>query len=137
MSIVNGLLKWLGDSPVLDAVEEIDVSQLDQDNNSIGLYKQPSVSTQKLIDGSEIRTENYYLLFWMPVRLRNDRITNEEYLQQVESWIFQQDFNEEYPDIGHPVHSIEMSNAFYMLSRTDGDATYQLTLSITYERRRI
>ncbi|MCE2603821.1 hypothetical protein, partial [Pseudomonas aeruginosa] len=98
MSIVSGLIKWLESSPVLDGVEEIDVSQLGQDDEAVGLYKQPSVSMQKLVDGSEIRTENYYLLFRKPVQLRNDRITNEDYLQQVEAWFFQKDFDEEYPD---------------------------------------
>ena len=134
MSKIKGLIDWFKTCPQIEDVTEIDVSQLAPEDPAAGLYKQPTVSTQQLIDGSEIRTETYYLLFLRPMQLQSERVDNEEYLENIENWIWEQEMAEKYPDIGYPVHEIEMSNAFYMLSRTEDNAAYQFTVSITYER---
>ena len=134
MSKVKGLIDWFKTCPQIEDVAEIDVSQLAPEDPAAGLYKQPTITTQKLIDGSEIRTETYYLLFLRPMNLPQERVDNEEYLEAIEDWIWEQEQIGSYPDIGHPVHSVEMSSAFYMLSRTEDDAAYQFTISITYER---
>ena len=134
MSKIKGLIEGFKACPEIEDVDEIDVSQLAPEDPAAGLYKQPTISTQKLIDGSEIRTETYYLLFLRPMNLRSERVDNEDYLEAIEGWIWEQELSENYPDIGYPVHGIEMSNAFYMLSRTEDNAAYQFTVSITYER---
>ena len=87
-----------------------------------------------MIDGSEIVTENYYLLVKKAAQLKKERIGNDEFLEQVENWVLEQEFNENYPDIGYPVYAIESNNAFYMMSRDGNDAVYQLTIAIKYER---
>lgn len=134
MSKIKGLIKWFESCPLIEEVSEIDVCQLNPQDPAVALYKQPGVTVQRLIDGSEIRTENYYLLFLRPMKLKNERVSNEEYLENIEEWVWDQEMAENYPDIGHPIHNIEMSNAFYMMSRTEDEAEYQFTVSITYER---
>ena len=130
MSKIKGLLEWFKTCPEIEDITEIDVSQLAPEDPAAGLYKQPTITVQKLIDGSEIRTETYYLLFLRPMNLRTERVDNEEYLETVEDWIWAQELAENYPDIGYPVHSIDMSNAFYMLSRPEDSAASHFTAPI-------
>lgn len=134
MSKTTGLKAWLESCPIIDEVSEFDVNQLDPDSEVAGIYKQPTITKERLIDGSEIVTENYYLLVKKAAQLKKERIGNDEFLEQVENWVLEQEFNENYPDIGYPVYAIESNNAFYMMSRDGNDAVYQLTIAIKYER---
>jgi len=128
------IIEWFSMCPYVMGVEDFDVNQLPPRSLVAGLFKQPAITKEKLIDGGEIVTENYYLLFRKAAQLKEDRINNDDFLEDVENWVFDKDFAEEYPDIGYSVFSIESTNAFYMLERDSEDAVYQLTLSIKYER---
>lgn len=127
MSISKGIIDWLNTCP---QIRMLDMSQTIA--NEEGLYKQPAVTVQELIDGTKIITQNYYILFERDAQIKKDRLTNEEVLEAVEGWIDEQNWVENYPDIGYPVHSIGISNSYYMLSRENDKATYQATLQITF-----
>ena len=135
MSRIEGIINWFESCPLVSEAGYIDVNQLDAQTQALGLYKQPAMDVIELIDGSKIITENYYLLFRRAAQLKEDRFDNESYLEAVEDWFEQQQYAENYPDIGYPVSDIAMSNATYMLERDSTDATYQLTLTIEYERK--
>lgn len=127
MSISRGIIEWLNTCP---QIQMLDMSQTMPDAE--GLYKQPAVTVQELIDGSALVTQNYYILFQRDAQISKDRFTNEEILEAVEEWIREQDWNENYPDIGHEVYRVGISNSYYMLSRENDQATYQATLEIRF-----
>lgn len=134
MSRTSGVVDWLSACPFLDKVEAIDVNQLSPELEALGIYKQPTRTVTELIDGSAIINEIYYLLFRQPAQLAQERLSNEEYLEKVEGWIEDQNWVENFPQIGSAVHDVEVVNTFYMMDRDDDEAVYQLSIAITYER---
>ena len=111
MSISSGIITWLDTCP---QIKMLDMSQTTADAE--GLYKQPSITVQELIDGSQIITQNYYILFERDAQIRNDRFSNEEVLEAVECWIDEQNWTENYPDIGYDVNSVSISNSYYVVA---------------------
>ncbi len=132
MGKATGIIEWFQTCPYVSDVSEFDISQVSADSPVAGLYKQPAITRQRLIDGSLIITESYYLLFRRDAKVRTERFGNEQFLESVEGWIDDQEMAENYPSIGHEVHRIEATNAFYMLERDKDNAVYQLTISLTY-----
>lgn len=135
MSRTSGVVDWLSACPFLDKIEAIDVNQLSPDLKALGVYKQPTRTVTELIDGSAIINEIYYLLFRQPAQLAQERLSSEEYLEKVEGWIEDQNWVENFPQIGSAVHDVEVVNTFYMMDRDDDEAVYQLSIAITYERK--
>lgn len=135
MSRTSGVVDWLSACPFLDKIEAIDVNQLSPDLEALGVYKQPTRTVTELIDGSAIINEIYYLLFRQPAQLAQERLSSEEYLEKVEGWIEDQNWVENFPQIGSAVHDVEVVNTFYMMDRDDDEAVYQLSIAITYERK--
>lgn len=135
MSRTSGVVDWLSTCPFLDKIEAIDVNQLSPDLEALGVYKQPTRTVTELIDGSAIINEIYYLLFRQPAQLAQERLSSEEYLEKVEGWIEDQNWVENFPQIGSAVHDVEVVNTFYMMDRDDDEAVYQLSIAITYERK--
>ena len=127
MSRTNGVKDWLSACPFLDDIEAIDINQLSPELRALGVYE--------LIDGSSIVKEIYYLLFRQPAQLAQERISNEEYMEKIESWVDDQNWTENFPQIDARVHEVEAVNTFYMSGRGEDNATYQLSIAITYERR--
>lgn len=135
MSRTSGVVDWLSACPFLDKIEAIDVNQLSPDLEALGVYKQPTRTVTELIDGSAIINEIYYLLFRQPAQLAQERLSSEEYLEKVEGWIEDQNWVENFPQIGSAVHDVEVVNTFYMMDRNEDEAVYQLSIAITYERK--
>jgi hypothetical protein len=128
-SIIQGLSDWLEDCPVVDVVDVLQTEMSEE-----GLYKQPTIETVKYIDGSEKRTEHWYVLFMRSSKLRKHRVSDAEVLEQFEGWIATQDLAENYPDIGHEVLEIGSSDGYYMSERDNDVAVYQATITLTYIR---
>lgn len=136
MGITTGLLEWFKGCELIEALEFVDVNQLPPEIEALGLYKQPSRTTEKLIDGTTLITDVYYLLFKQPSQLKRERLENDEYLENVENWVESQEWEENYPDIGYQVHEITVTNTFYMMESEENENIYQLAISITYEKGR-
>ena len=119
MSKIKGIVEWFEACPLIENAGSIDVNQLPAELQALGIYKQPARTVEKLIDGSSIVTETYYLLFQQPAQLIDERIDTDEYLEQVENWVEAQEMAEAYPQIGY-----------------EAEAVYQLAISIKYERTR-
>lgn len=128
-SIIKGLSDWIDTCPV---VEVVDVLQTEMGEE--GLYKQPTIETVKHIDGSEQRTEHWYILFMRSSKLRKARLSDAEVLEQFEDWVIAQDLEENYPDIGHEVLEIGSSDGYYMTERDKDVAVYQATITLKYLR---
>lgn len=135
MSRTSGVVDWLSTCPFLDKIEAIDVNQLSPELEALGVYKQPTRTVTEMIDGGAIINEIYYLLFRQPAQLAQERLSSEEYLEKIEGWIEDQNWVENFPQIGATVHDVEVVNTFYMMDRDDDEAVYQLSIAITYERK--
>ena len=135
MSRTSGVVDWLKACPFLADLEAIDVNQLSPELEALGVYKQPTRTVTELIDGGAIVTEIFYLLFRQPAQLAQERMSSEEYLEKVESWIEEQTWADNLPEIGARVYSVETIDTFYMMDREENDAIYQLSMSVTYERK--
>lgn len=135
MSRTSGVVDWLSACPFLDKIEAIDVNQLSPELEALGVYKQPTRTVTEMIDGGATINEIYYLLFRQPAQLAQERLSSEEYLEKVEGWIEDQNWVENFPQIGSAVHDVEVVNTFYMMDRDDDEAVYQLSIAITYERK--
>lgn len=135
MSRTSGVVDWLKACPFLADLEAIDVNQLSPELEALGVYKQPTRTVTELIDGGAIVTEIFYLLFRQPAQLAQERMSSEEYLENVESWIEEQTWADNLPEIGARVYSVETLDTFYMMDREENDAIYQLSMSVTYERK--
>ena len=129
------MVDWLKACPFLADLEAIDVNQLSPELEALGVYKQPTRTVTELIDGGAIVTEIFYLLFRQPAQLAQERMSSEEYLEKVESWIEEQTWADNLPEIGARVYSVETIDTFYMMDREENDAIYQLSMSVTYERK--
>jgi len=132
MSVISGLLDWIKSCGLIDEPEHVDVEQLPPGMQSLGIYRQPSRSVDELIDGTQIITDVYCLLFKRPAQVNAERISGGEYLEQVECWVESQEYAGNYPDIGCPVLEIGVANTFYMMERTETEAVYQIAISIKY-----
>jgi len=132
MSIITGILGWVKSCDLVDDPEYIDVNLLPPEMMALGIYKQPSGTVEPLVDGTKIITDVYYLLFKRPAQLEAERISSDEYLEQIEKWVEAQECEENYPEIGYRVFGVGITNTAYMMERTDEDAVYQLAISITY-----
>ena len=135
MSRTSGVVDWLKACPFLADLEAIDVNQLSPELEALGVYKQPTRMVTELIDGGAIVTESFYLLFRQPAQLAQERMSSEEYLEKVESWIEEQTWADNLPEIGARVYSVETIDTFYMMDREENDAIYQLSMLVTYERK--
>ena len=136
MSKIKGIVEWFEACPLIENAGSIDVNQLPAELQALGIYKQPTRTVTELIDGGSIVTETYYLLFQQPAQLIDERIDTDEYLEQVENWVEAQEMAEAYPQIGYEVYEISVADTFYMMSRDETEAVYQLAISIKYERTR-
>ena len=132
MSKVQGIAEWLEGSGLVEDMH-VDIDHLGLQGKA-SIYQQTSADRAKFIDGTELVTETYYVLFKRSALVRTERISNNDYLEKVENWILEQEQMKHYPDIGYEVHEVDSTNAFYMTEQTRNDAIYQLTLSIKYIR---
>lgn len=128
-SVIQGLLTWLKTCPVIDLVD-VSQTQVGQE----GLYKQATIETEKFLDGTERRTEHWYVLFMKPSKLKKNRISDAEVLEQFENWITEKELSEDYPDIGYTVTDVDISNGYYMMEREADTVVYQATLTLSYIR---
>lgn len=125
--ISKKIIEWLNTCPsitMLDMAKTVDDGQ--------GLYKTPGIVIEELVDGSQIRTENYYILFRRASKLKKERLENESVLESLERWIMIQNFEESYPEIGHDVDEVSISNGYYIRDYEHDETTYQATLKIRY-----
>ncbi len=135
MNIGNELRKWLDTCPYIDDAVKVDIDRLDAEIEALGLYKQPSKSIEKFIDGSMLETQHFYFLVRRSSQLRQERVKNQDYLSKIENWIEDQDYIEHYPLIDN-VHSVGVVNSFYLQETNEEEAIYQVGIALKYLKER-
>lgn len=131
MSIIQGIKEWISECPGI-TVKYIGTSGID----GAGVYKQATQTIEELIDGTKLVTANYYILFLQDAQLESEREDSEEMLEAVEDWIDEQEEAGYYPELPEGKHPFEVkvSNGYYMSSREEEKAIYQVTLQLRYRK---
>ena len=87
------------------------------------------------IDGDELRTEYYFFLTRQSAQQEIDRRENQEFLEAIEDWVDDKNFHGNYPNIPG-IESVEITNSFYMQETEGEEAVYQISIGITYTKKR-
>lgn len=125
--IAEGLKEWLEECPY---IQVLDMSQVKRDG--AGLYKQASNTVTLLADGSEIHSDNWYILVQRSSQLPSERMDTHEVMENFEDWVYQQKINGIFPEIGHLVCEVDISNGYFLFDEEHDEAVYQSTIRIEY-----
>lgn len=136
MTISQSIIEWLnGYDAVIEDVDTDLLAALQEPAEAYGFFKTPDRIIVPFLDGTREITEYYQFLTRQNSQLDSERIDNQEFLADMEEWVYQKNLAREYPDIiGVRVTNIEVSNSFYVQQSEETEAVYQLSIGITYIR---
>lgn len=134
MTVAQSLKNWLLTNENIELLEDVDSDFLEADMDSLGIFKQPSDTIKAYIDGSKEVTSYYYVLLRQSAKLEADRLSNIDFLEDFEDWVYEQNLAEEYP-AGIGCQNIEVSNTHYMQEMDTDGAIYQVSLALTYYKQ--
>ena len=123
----ESIIRWFNECPYVDNIQ---TAQTDDD--VAGLYKMATISKETYIDGTELITENYYILFKRNSAIEENRKKNVDIVEKVENWIIEQNEAEYFPF--RNVQSIEQTNAGDLIGTENNTSIYQINIAITYMR---
>lgn len=134
MTISESIIQWLYTNDSLDIVGAIDTDNLSADTESMALFKQPNRIVTEYIGGSKDVTDYYYFLLKQSAQLDSTRISNQEWLSNLEEWIDHNNMIDNLPELGSSktAYKVAISTSYYMTEKTQEEATYQLGLEISY-----
>lgn len=135
MTLTKAISEWLQSSGILTVDDDVSTDWLAAAAESYGLYKQPSNMVTTYIDGDELRTEYYFFLTRQSAQQEIDRRENQEFLEAIEDWVDDKNFHGNYPNIPG-IESVEITNSFYMQETEGEEAVYQISIGITYTKKR-
>lgn len=137
MTVAESLKKWLCGFDKAD-FSEILTDFIDAPPDCISIFKSPNKSIVKFNDGSRQITEYYQFFFRQPTQLDKKRIENQRLLADLEEWVEQRNYSEDYPELHENLvcEEIDIANSATINSQEDDNAIYQITLSIQYLKER-
>lgn len=126
--------KWLGTCDLIEIID-IDTDRLEAQAESMGIYKQATRDVAEYIDGSKLISEYYYFLTRQAAQLESERIDSQEFLAELESWVEENEFEGNYPEIPG-IEDVFITNGFYMIDAEMDESVYQVSIGITYLKER-
>ncbi|MGX8833965.1 hypothetical protein ACWG0P_07100 [Amedibacillus sp. YH-ame6] len=138
MTISESIIEWLRGFSGLDVAEVIETELL---GGSIGenvLSKSPTNIVNMFADGSQRRTEYYSFYAKKSSQLNDERITNDKFFEELESWIDDCNYNENYPtlDKKRVCEEVTVSGSYYLFENNEHESIYMLTIQIQYRKER-
>ena len=136
MTIIESIIDWLYKNDSVKDIEYINTELLLRQIGS--LSKLPTNIVEDYNDGSQMRTEYYTFLTRMSSQLNAERIGNERFFEELESWIEDKNIEEDYPVLGKNLYceNISVSGGHYQVDTGTNESTYSLTLEIVYRKER-
>lgn len=134
MTINQAIVEWLYTNGTIEIDDHINTDILDA-SKSYAVSKEPTnVTERKFVGGGSIRTEYYQVLAKRNTQFEQERISNDEFLQNLEMWVHQKNRNRDFPDLGDTktCDSIGISSGYYLYSSNEEESIYTLTIEITY-----
>lgn len=134
MTVSESLITWLKSNTSLSVIEEIETDILRAQSESMGVYKQSNNETLDYIDGSKLVKEYYIVLVKQYNQLENDRISNQQFLYDLECWVETSNLDGVLPTLedNATCQSVKISNTYYMQEETETQSIYQLSVEIVY-----
>lgn len=134
MAVSKSIVEWLKQCEYIQ--NGIDFELLGAGTDVYALSKVPSNIVETFIDGSQSRTEYYTLLARMDAQLSEERESNDQLLENLETWIDEQNMEGNLPLLEAKIFcdNIIVSSNFYLFETQENESIYSLTLEIKYRK---
>lgn len=134
MTISESIVTWLKTNTSISIMSDIETDLLQANNESMGLYKAPENIIVEYVDGSKLVTEYYMFLARQSSQLDSDRISNQQFLSNLEEWVDGKNFKKEFPTLvtKYSCENISISSTYYMQEQDEQESIYQLSIEISY-----
>lgn len=115
---------------------KIDTNHIKDGSDHYGLFKSPARDKLVNTDGSTTITEYYQFFAFQDSMSEDERLEDDEWLEKLTYWVDDYNVYYDYPEIdgNRMVTNIAVTGAPTPFIDSDNGITYQISLSITYER---
>lgn len=139
MTVSECIKEWLSAYPDVD-ISEMATDFIEGDTGSFAIYKSPNRNVDRYNDGSCLVTEYYQFFARQSTMMDSERIGNQQLLADLEAWVEDKDWNEDYPDLSQAgsleCQEISVSGSATIMSQEDDNAIYQITIAVKYLKER-
>lgn len=139
MTVAECLKRWLNTYPNAD-FGNIDTDILESKDGSHAIFKSPNKTVRKYNDGSSLNTEYYQFFAKASALLEEERVDNQQFMADLEEWIEEKDFNEDYPDLSEvgtlTCTEISINSSSTITYEKQDKAIYHITIAIEYLKER-
>ena len=115
---------------------EIDTNHVADGSDKYGMFKSPARDVRNNIDESYQITEYFNFFAKQSAIAESERKESDEWLEDFMYWLDDYSYNYEYPKIdgNRRILSIQATGCPTPMFDDENDITYQISMSITYER---
>lgn len=115
---------------------EIDTNHVADGSDKYGMFKSPARDVRNNIDESYQITEYFNFFAKQSAIAESERKESDEWLEDFMYWLDDYSFNYEYPNIdgNRKILGIQATGCPTPMFDDENDITYQISMSITYER---
>lgn len=140
MTVGECLKDWLSEYGGLN-FSELLTDFIDAPEGCMALFRSPQKQEKAYLDGSKEVTEYYNFFARKSTQLDEERVENQQLLDDLTEWIENKAFAEDYPDLSQVVNhltceDITVNGASAINSQENDNAIYQVTIAIQYLKER-
>lgn len=138
MTVAEAIKQWLYKNGTIEIDEKINTEILGNELGALSLSKMPDNVIIHFIGGSELRTEYYMFFVRKAVQIEHDRISNDEFLENLENWVWQKNKERDYPVIDEKriCQGVAVSSSYYLFESDEEKGIYTLTIEIKYRKEK-
>lgn len=136
MTVSSSLKQWLYNYPNIEIDERIDTELLEANPVAYAMTKEPTAEIESFLDGSQERTEYYMFRVRQSIQEEAKRISNDEFMENLETWIDEQNFEGNLPNLGDKKYAeeVSVSSSFYLFENDEENGVYTITIAIKYRK---
>lgn len=136
MTVSSSLKQWLYNYPNIEIDERIDTELLEANPVAYAMAKEPTAEIESFLDGSQERTEYYMFRVRQSIQEEAKRISNDEFMENLETWIDEQNFEGNLPNLGDKKYAeeVSVSSSFYLFENDEENGVYTITIAIKYRK---
>lgn len=136
MTVSQAIKQWLYKNSAIEIDERINTEKLDAQAIAYSLSKTPQTVVKKFVNGSELRTEYYMFFARQSTQLETERISNDEFLENLEEWVWNKNKEHDLPIIDEKRHCtrVGIASSFYLYQTEEEEGVYTFTIEIEYRK---
>ena len=139
MTVGECLKDWLSEYGGLN-FSELLTDFIDAPEGCMALFRSPQKQENTYLDGSKNVTEYCNFFARKSTQLDEERVENQQLLDDLTEWIENKAFEEDYPDLSQvgnlTCEDITVNGTSAINSQEDDNAIYQITIAIQYLKER-